>query len=298
MVVAEVGEDIQPVAAAEPLIRNISDTARWVAVYRARETERPDALFRDPLARRLAGDRGEEIAEGLGARAAGDWPFTIRTFLFDTFIADHVRSGGDMVINLAAGLDARPYRMELPPSLRWVEVDLPEILDYKEGILAGETPRCDLRRYRVDLADREARRPLFAQLGRESSNALILSEGLISYLTNEQVAGLAEDLASAAGFRRWATDLMSRALRETLMKEIGQRLTEARAPLVFSPEEGPEFFTPHGWRPVDVRSMLKWAAKKNRLPFGLRLFALFPDSKGKRPGTPWGGVILLEKQER
>jgi O-methyltransferase involved in polyketide biosynthesis len=46
-----------------PLIRNISDTALWVAVYRARETDRPDAVFRDPFARRLAGERGEQIAQ-------------------------------------------------------------------------------------------------------------------------------------------------------------------------------------------------------------------------------------------
>ena len=39
-------------------IENISDTARWVAVYRAMETERPDAIFRDPFAARLAGDTG------------------------------------------------------------------------------------------------------------------------------------------------------------------------------------------------------------------------------------------------
>src|SRR5713101_6035300 len=50
---------------SEPLIRNISDTARWAAVYRAREAERPDALFRDTLARRLAGDRGEQIAKAM-----------------------------------------------------------------------------------------------------------------------------------------------------------------------------------------------------------------------------------------
>src|SRR5713226_7063171 len=49
----------------EPLIRNISDTARWVAVYRARESERPDALFKDTFARKLAGQRGEEIARRL-----------------------------------------------------------------------------------------------------------------------------------------------------------------------------------------------------------------------------------------
>ena len=49
----------------EPLIRNISDTACWAAIYRARETERPNPLFRDPLARRLAGTRGEQIADSI-----------------------------------------------------------------------------------------------------------------------------------------------------------------------------------------------------------------------------------------
>ena len=239
--------------------------------------------------------RGEEIHAGLSAGATRDWPFTIRTFLIDAFIADHIRAGGDMVVNLAAGLDARPYRMDIPSSLRWVEVDLPEILDYKEGILAGENARCDLRRFRVDLANRESRRPLFAQLGAEAKNALIVSEGLLAYLTNEQVGGLAEDLAEPAGFRRWVTDLMSPKLRDILMKEIGSKLNEARAPLVFGPEEGPEFFTPQGWKPTDVRSMLHWAAKKNRVNFLLRLLALFPDSKGRKPSAPWGGVILLEK---
>ena len=47
---------------AEPTIRDISDTAIWAAIYRARETERPKALFRDPFAKRLTGERGERIA--------------------------------------------------------------------------------------------------------------------------------------------------------------------------------------------------------------------------------------------
>jgi O-methyltransferase involved in polyketide biosynthesis len=49
----------------EPLIRDISDTARWMAVFRARETDREDAIFRDPFARALAGERGERIASAL-----------------------------------------------------------------------------------------------------------------------------------------------------------------------------------------------------------------------------------------
>ena len=56
------------------------------------------------------------------------WPWVARTYLFDQFISEQVAQGVDMVVNLAAGLDARPYRMDLPASLKWVEVDLPELL--------------------------------------------------------------------------------------------------------------------------------------------------------------------------
>src|SRR6201982_2285487 len=104
-------------------MREISQTALWMAVYRARESERPDAAFRDPYARALAGERGERIANAMSFGEEHAWSFITRTYLFDRFVARLVQRGVDTVVNLAAGLDARPYRLELPPSLRWVEVD-------------------------------------------------------------------------------------------------------------------------------------------------------------------------------
>src|SRR4030081_124954 len=98
----------------EPLIRDISDTARWMAVYRARESEREDALFRDPFARALAGDRGERIAAAPKFGDHNAWSCIARTYLFDRFVTRLVEHGADMVVNLAAGLDTRPYRMTLP----------------------------------------------------------------------------------------------------------------------------------------------------------------------------------------
>ena len=112
---------------AEPLIRNISDTARWAAVFRARESERSDALFRDPYARRLAGDRGEQIAASMTMHNRNSWSWVMRTYVFDQYIERMLGAGVDTVLNLAAGLDARPYRMSVPPALRWIEVDLPEL---------------------------------------------------------------------------------------------------------------------------------------------------------------------------
>src|SRR4029078_1946856 len=96
------------------LIKNISDTAKWVAVFRAEESERPDAVFHDPFARKLAGDKGEQIANAIAFGRENSWSFVARTFLFDEIIMRHVSEGYDMVLNLAAGLDARPYRMDLP----------------------------------------------------------------------------------------------------------------------------------------------------------------------------------------
>ena len=145
-------------------IRNISDTARWVAVYRARETERTDAVFRDPFARRLAGERGEQIAASMSFAEKNSWPFVARTWLIDDVISSQVKLGTDMVVNLAAGLDARPYRMNLPGSLQWIEVDLSEILTYKEDVLRNEAPVCQVERVRLDLSDVRARRELFSEL--------------------------------------------------------------------------------------------------------------------------------------
>jgi methyltransferase (TIGR00027 family) len=277
----------------EPSVRGISDTAAWVAMYRAMESERRDAVFRDPYARRLAGERGERIMATISAARKHAWSYTARTHLFDTLVAQEVRAGSDLVLNLAAGLDTRPYRLDLPPSLRWVEVDLPDLIAYKEEVLRGEKPVCRLERIPLDLADVAARRGLFAELGR-ARRVTVLTEGLLVYLSDDQVSELAKDLAAPPSFRRWATDLVSPALLKMLQKQVGTPLSQAGAPLKFAPQEGPGFFARSGWRPIEVRSMLHVAARLKRLPFWMRPFALFPDSRGTKPGQLWGGGVLLE----
>jgi methyltransferase (TIGR00027 family) len=279
----------------ESRIRNISDTARWVAVYRARETERKDAVFRDPFARRLAGERGEQIAASMSFAEKNSWPFVARTWLIDHVISNQVKLGTDMVVNLAAGLDTRPYRMNLPASLQWIEVDLPEILKYKEDVLRSETPVCQVERVRLDLSDARARRELFSELGLRANRALILSEGLLIYLDENEVTSLGQDLAVARSFQHWVMDLASPALLKMLAKKIGAPLDQAGAPLKFAPQEGPDFFKRSGWKPVEIHSVMHAASKLNRLSFFLRLIAKIssPAFQAKRP---WSAVCLLARE--
>src|SRR5258708_6741463 len=121
-------------------IHNVSDTALWVAIYRAMETDRHDALFRDPYARRLAGPEGEAIVRNIPRGQGMAWAMIVRTQVFDEVVRELIaRERIDMVINLAAGLDARPWRMALPPALRWVDIDFPAMIEYKTSAMKGET---------------------------------------------------------------------------------------------------------------------------------------------------------------
>jgi methyltransferase (TIGR00027 family) len=277
------------------LIRNISDTALLAAVYRARETEHPKALFRDAFAQRLAGARGQQIAKSLAFSEKHAWSWFTRTYLFDQFIARGLEEGCDTVINLAAGLDARPYRLALPASLKWIEVDLPDITDYKEEILRDEKPSCTLERVRLDLSDVNSRRELFQRIGKQARQALIISEGLVLYLSSEEVGLLATDLAAHEQFRYWLLDITSPALLKMLRKKMGKAFDEAAAPFKFAPAEGPEFFAKFGWKPARVRSMFHAAGELKRLPLIMSFFYHLQKSEHFQAKRPWAGACLLER---
>jgi methyltransferase (TIGR00027 family) len=274
-------------------VRNISDTARWVAYFRARETQRPDALFRDPFAERLAGERGVQIANTLPDGNKHDWAWVARTYLFDKFLSREIQEGADLVVNLAAGLDARPYRMKLPPTLQWVEVDLPEILSYKEEILASEKPNCRLERIQLDLSDAPARNALFAELDQRASKVVILTEGLLIYFTAEEVGGLAANLASRVHFQSWIIDLASPGQLKLMQRSTGRQLSEANAAFKFGPRGGADFFAPYGWEAKSVEGLLKTAAQFNRPP--AELLSLLPEPNTISGNYPWTGVCLLKK---
>src|SRR5439155_2312367 len=161
--------------------------------------------------------------------------FVARTYLFDEFIQQHVAAGYDMIVNLACGLDTRPYRLPFPAKLKWVEIDLPGILDYKGSVLANETPRCQLRRIELDLANRKERKKILMRLGKEAEKALVVTEGLMIYLTDYEVAELALDLADEENFRRWVFDMVSPGLLVMAQKEMGSILKEGNTLFQFAP---------------------------------------------------------------
>lgn len=280
----------------EKIIRNVTDTARWVAVYRADENDRSDAVFHDKYARRLAGQTGEKVVQAMADGRRNSWSFVARTFLFDRIIMQHMQEGYDMVVNLASGLDVRPYRLNLPSSLVWVDVDMPEMIAYVAPMMAAEKPVCELERIPLDLSDREARLELFDALDRRNKKTLVVSEGLVGYLDAPEVGALAYDLSHFRQFRHWVLDLMSPGILPLIQDEMGSLLDEAGAPLKFAPDEGEDFFQLFGWKPVLSESKLKTALALKRVPEALMDFAQKPEPKGPKGSFPWSGVCVFENK--
>ena len=280
-------------------IEHISDTARWVAIYRAMETERPDAIFRDPYARQLAGGRGEEIVRTLRRGRATAWAMIVRTAVFDEIINTAITQRGvTTVINLAAGLDARPWRMTLPSTLRWVDVDLPAILQHKTDTLRDETPHCLYEAVPADLTDADVRRTLFARLGAEPRKTLVVTEGLLIYLTAEQVGALTNDLHAQSSFAYWLIDLANPWLLNYMNKSWGRNMEEGNAPFRFAPAEGTKFFETRGWRELEFRSSMEEAHRLKRemtLGWLWRFLGKLGSAKKQEDTRRISGSVLLER---
>ena len=263
------------------------------------ESERPDALFHDPYARRLAGTLGEEILRALPNGRKWSWPMVVRTAVMDELIVHAVTQDAvDTVVNLAAGLDARPYRLPLRPSVRWIEADFPDVIAYKQVHLASERPACTLERVGVDLTDTAARRAFLSGVHARHA-ALVITEGLLIYLTAEIVAALADDLHANRSFRWWLTDLGGPRLLKFLERTWGKAVAQGNAPFRFAPAEGTAFFAPHGWGEAEFRSMWDEAIRLKRslrLMWLWQLLTKLAPKERQEENRRMSGIVLLERQ--
>jgi O-methyltransferase involved in polyketide biosynthesis len=175
-----------------------------------------------------------------------------------------------------------------------VEIDFPEIISYKEDILANDKPRCQLERIALDLSDESRRAEVFTDLNARATNIVVASEGLLIYFATEQVASLATSLAAWKNFRSWVVDLASPGQLRLMQRTTGKQLSEANAAFKFGPPEGANFFAPYGWEPKEIRGMLKTAAEFHRAP--AELLSLLPEPKGPFTNYPWTGVCLLTRR--
>ena len=229
-------------------------TGRAAAAARAEESERPDGLFADPLARALAGDIGFELLRELQSTAPevlSSGCFAVRAKFFDLLLADAARTGVRQAVLLGAGMDTRAFRLELPAGTVLHELDLPELVALKQRLLAGAGahPGCQVRRTGADLVQDDWADRLCAAGFRSDRPAVWIAEGLLQYLGAEPVQRLFARITllsapgSALGF-----DLIGReALGGPLLAGLRDRLRSGGSPLTFG-DDPSALGLDDGWR--------------------------------------------------
>ena len=197
----------------------VAPTSRWMAAAGARESERADRLFDDPLAASLAGPEGFDWLERMQPAGGSDGPglyAVIRTRFFDDFLLDACeRSGVRQVVLAAAGLDTRAFRLDWPSGTRLYEMDLPEVLDAKDAVIeaAGARESCERRTVRVDLKEETWPEALLAAGYKAEETSVWFIEGLLFYLPEAAVHGLLDKVTTlAAPGSLLGLDLMNRNL--------------------------------------------------------------------------------------
>ena len=238
-------------------IRHVSDTALMVAACRADETKLPDAFVKDPFAARLAGERGPAILAALPHANVLRMGLAIRTRFVDELLLEALRQNSiTTVLSVGCGLDTRPWRMELPSDLCWIEIDFADVLDYKEQLLSAEAPRCRRERLTVDVNDPAQRSAMYKAAG--STPGLMITEGLLLYLPAATVEALADESGGQSRVAHWISDITTSAFSRVLGggADTTEPIRHVQASDALKGEQILEVLGRNGWKTSAMRSYI------------------------------------------
>jgi methyltransferase (TIGR00027 family) len=238
-------------------IIHVSDTALMVAACRAAETELEDGFVRDPFAARLAGERGKAILNALPYANIARMGLSIRARFVDELLLEALATNSiATVLSVGCGLDTRPWRLDLPANLRWIEVDFADMLDYKERLMSGEKAHCRRERLVADVTDPQQRHTMYKAADAEPS--LMITEGLLMYLPAVTVDQLASETRNQSSVAHWISDITTTGFRKALGggTDTMSPIRHVQAADALEGERIQEVLQRHGWNTAARRSYI------------------------------------------
>ncbi len=283
---------------SEHQIEHVSDTALLVAACRAIETALPDGIVHDPFAERLAGARGMAIARAFPGVDVMRFGVGVRVRFLDQLILDTIQTYGiRTVVSAGCGLDSRPWRLDLPGDVRWIEVDFPAMIEYKTAVMADERPKCRREHLSADLSDPSDRLAVFSAAGSEP--AVIVTEGLLMYLSAENVEALARESVAGIGIRYWLLDVMSPELDRRMETSTRQPIESVRAENHLNGLQILDVMRRNGWTPLRHRSYVRDSMEVAAARIMAMRAARSGVAAGEMPPPPMddpSGVYLLGRE--
>jgi methyltransferase (TIGR00027 family) len=187
--------------ATERSPEGVGETAIGAAMMRARESARVGGLFRDPYAAAFVAAAPPVFEEGPSTdddptlatlEAAFEEAVVLRTRFYDDFVRAASADRCYQIVMLGAGLDTRAFRLDWPASTRLFELDLPDVLAFKQRVLSRERAesRCMRITVEADLQEEDWATAMEAAAFDATARTAWMVEGLIPYLSDRDAERL------------------------------------------------------------------------------------------------------------
>lgn len=234
-------------------------------------------------------EQGLQILETFKDETRPNTSNVARHRLIDDLLRQELLAHPDLtVVIIGAGFDTRAFRL---PGGRWIELDEPHVITYKEERLPASTCDNELERISIDFSEDSLAQKLSSFSN--SSPVAVVIEGVSMYLEEAAITNLLQTLRRLFPRHKLICDLMTRDFFEKNATTIHEKLTGMGAVFKFTVDNPEEVFVKNGYRelekiPIVEKAVLfeageippeVWETLQPTLPSGYDIY-VFETSQG------------------
>ena len=219
------------------------------------DAERDQPVCGDTYAKVFMNEEGLQILETFKDETRPNTSNVGRHRIIDDLLREELVANPNLtVVIIGAGFDTRAFRLK---GGRWVELDEPQVITYKEERLPAANSENELQRISIDFATESLEEKLAPFSGR--SPVTVVIEGVLMYLEEAAIGKLLETLGQLFPRHKVICDLMTREFLEKNATTIQEKLSDMGATFKFTADKPEEVFLKNGYRQLETIPIIEKA---------------------------------------
>lgn len=236
-------------------MKPISQTAFYCCGVRMRDAEREKPVCGDKYAKVFMSEDGMKILDKFKDEVGPNTSNVARHRIIDDLLREQLAANPNLtVVIIGAGFDSRAFRLK---GGRWVELDEPQVIAYKnERLPASQSPN-ELERIPIDFSTDSLEEKLWSFVGRNP--VVVVIEGVFMYLEEDTIKQLLQTLHRVFPHHKLICDLMTRVFFEKYGRTIREKITGMGAHFKLTTDDPEALFLQNGYRRTGWFSMIEKA---------------------------------------
>ncbi|MES9970283.1 MAG: class I SAM-dependent methyltransferase [Candidatus Thiodiazotropha sp.] len=215
------------------------------------------SICNDVYAGRFMDEKGKQIFEPFKSEKMPNLTYIVRCRLIDDYLTAELAKNSQLkIITIGAGFDSRPYRSK---GGRWIEVDEPQIINYKNEKLPVEECANSLSRITISFANES----LAEKLRKESSDdyTVFIIEGVFMYLEPQAIRSVISAIQGLFPRHVLYCDLMTNSFFTKFAQSVHSKLSASGGTFTQRPDNPEEIFLKHDYREIERIPMFRRAGE-------------------------------------